>query len=208
MATTEDTDKEADETFTVSLSTQTQNTNVTATDTATGTILDDDTPPPAKPDAPTVTVHSSTSLSVSWTAPSGVTVTDYNVRYRAGSSGNFTDAGYDGTGTSMTLYGLAQETLYEVQVQASNRGGQSPWSDSGTATTPRFTATLSVWDADIAETGDTEGGFQLDFANIPQGPRILESVFSPPPSPQPPGKAHSQLGQVRRRLLRRQGAGG
>ncbi len=178
VATTEDTDEEEDETFTVSMSASgvSETVTVRATDTATGTIRDDDTQL-GRPDAPTVTVHSSTSLSVSWTAPSGATVTDYNVQYRAGNNGSFTDAGYDGTGTSMTLYGLAQETLYEVQVQASNEGGTGSWSNSGTATTSRFTATLSVWDATIAEVGDTEGGFQIDFNNIPQGPGYAKLCF-------------------------------
>ena len=176
MATTEDADAESDETFTVGLSVSGTTLPVTATDTATGTITNQE-PPPGKPDAPAVTVHSSTSLSVSWTAPGGATVTDYNVRYRAGTSGDFTDAGYDGTGTSTTLYGLAQETLYEVQVQASNGGATSPWSEPGTATTPRFTATLSVWDASIAEVGDTTGGFQIDFNNIPQGPGYPNLCF-------------------------------
>ena len=92
VATTEDADLETDETFTVRLSVSGTSLPVTATDTATGTITNKE-PPPGKPDAPAVTVHSSTSLSVSWTAPGGATVTDYNVQYRAGTSGAFTDAG-------------------------------------------------------------------------------------------------------------------
>ena len=129
---------------------------------------------PAKPATPTVTVHSSTSLSVSWTAPtSNPAVTDYDVQYRVGTTGDFTDAGYDGAGTGTTLYGLAQVTSYQVQVRARNGDGSSdigPWSDSGSATTARFSATLTVSDANIAEVGDTRGTFKLEIRNIPQSP--------------------------------------
>ena len=81
--------------------------------------------PPAKPDAPTVAAATWNSLTVAWTAPAntGPAITDYDVQYRAGNSGSFTDANYDSTETSTTLTGLTPNTGYEVQVQATNEGG-------------------------------------------------------------------------------------
>ena len=95
--------------------------------------------PPAKPAAPTVAAidGSPTSLTVSWTVPAntGPAITDYDVQYRAGNSGSFTDANYDGIDLSTTLTGLTPNTGYEVQVRAKNEEGTSAWSDSGSGMT-------------------------------------------------------------------------
>ena len=103
------------------------------------TITVTDVPPPGKPAVPTVTGADATptALSVSWTAPTntGPAITDYDVRYRKGTTGNFTDAGYTGTTTSTTLTELTAGTSYQVQVRAINAEGNSPWSDAGTGTT-------------------------------------------------------------------------
>ena len=86
--------------------------------------------PPAKPAAPTVTAVTATptSLNVSWTAPenTGPAITDYDVQYRTGTTGAFTDANYDGTTTSTTLTGLTVGTTYDVQVRAKNTEGDGP----------------------------------------------------------------------------------
>ena len=122
---------------------------------------------PGKPDAPTVTASGSDALSVTWTVPAntGPAITDYDVQYRVGSSGGFTDAGYDGTDLSTTISGLSASTTYEVQVRATNDEGTGEWSDSGsrstsaaapTNTSPTFdegeTATRSVAENSPAET--------------------------------------------------------
>ena len=139
----------------------------TATQTLTVTVTDADEPPSA-PAAPTVTGPNATpaQLSVSWTAPTNTgkpPISDYDVQYRAGTTGNFTDAGYTGTGTSTTLTGLTQGTAYQVQVRAKNAEGTSAWSASGTATTaansaPAFsssTTTFSVAENSTAVTTAT-----------------------------------------------------
>ena len=137
--------------------------------------------PPAKPAAPTVTAVAATptSLDVSWTAPgnTGPAITDYDVQYRAGTTGAFTDANYDGTPTSTTLTGLTVGTTYHVQVLARNTEGTGPWSDSGSAATatdaaPTFTssATFAVVEnttavgtviATDANSGDSVTGYEI-----------------------------------------------
>ena len=137
--------------------------------------------PPGKPAAPTVTAVAATPtrLDVSWTAPgnTGPAITDYDVQYRAGTTGAFTDANYDGTPTSTTLTGLTVGTTYHVQVRARNTEGIGPWSDSGSAATatdaaPTFTSseTFSVVEnttavgtviATDANSGDSVTGYSI-----------------------------------------------
>ena len=107
----------------------------TATQTLTITVTN--VPAPGKPAAPTVTVASHTSLDVNWTAPTntGPDIDEYNVQYRAGTTGRFTDANYTGTATNTTLTGLAAGTSYQVQVRARSPEGEGPWSDASAATT-------------------------------------------------------------------------
>ena len=61
--------------------------------------------PPSAPSAPTVeaTMGSTTSLDVSWDEPvnTGPAITDYDVQYRAGSSGGFRDWPHAGTVTTL-----------------------------------------------------------------------------------------------------------
>ncbi len=104
--------------------------------TFTITVTDEDGEAPGKPDAPTVSESTLTTLKVAWTAPAnkGPAISDYDVQYRTG-TGSFTDANYAGTGTSTTLTGLATGTTYQVQVRAKNAEGTSPWSASGEGTT-------------------------------------------------------------------------
>ena len=95
---------------------------------------------PEAPDAPTVTATagSTTSLDVSWTAPSSdAAIADYDVQYRAGSTGGFTSWSHDGDDTSTVITGLADGTSYEVQVRAQNSEGPGDWSASGIGTTSR-----------------------------------------------------------------------
>ena len=137
--------------------------------------------PPAKPAIPTVTAVTATptSLNVSWTAPenTGPAITDYDVQYRAGTTGAFTDANYEGTTTSTTLTGLTVGTTYDVQVRARNTEGDGPWSNSRSAATatdaaPTFTsaATFAVVEnttavgtviATDANSGDSVTGYTI-----------------------------------------------
>ena len=114
--------------------------------------------PPARPAAPSVSsvAGSTTSLSVMWTAPAntGPAIDNYDLQYRQGTSGSWTNGPQNVSGTSATISGLTANTLYEVQVLATNAEGNSPWSPSGSGQTnaagnsaptfPSSTATRSV----------------------------------------------------------------
>ncbi|HEX4292112.1 MAG TPA: glycoside hydrolase family 18 protein [Trebonia sp.] len=82
---------------------------------------------PAAPSGLTVTGSTSSSVSLSWTAPSG-TVTGYHVAEDGSQVATV-------TGTSDTVTGLAASTGYTFTVSAYNSGGQSAASNSVSATT-------------------------------------------------------------------------
>ncbi len=147
--------------------------------------LTDVNEPPSAPARPTVTAPpgSSTSLAVSWAAPSNAgkpAITGYDLQYRAGTSGAFTDGPQDVTGTSATIPNLAANTAYQVQVRAVNDEGDGAWSPSGSGTTgntaPVFTdATLTF---SIAEntTGVTDVGTAVPAASDADGDTLTYTL--------------------------------
>ena len=113
------------------------------------------------PDAvaqPTVSpvTGSHTSLDVTWTAPytGSEAITDYDVQYRRGGSGSWTDAQYDGTGTSTTLTGLSAGESYQVQVRATNDLGTGAWSLAGTGTVPHDPSDATLRDLTLTDADD------------------------------------------------------
>ena len=128
--------------------------------------------PPLAPVAVTVAFEPPTSLRVSWEAPDNSgrpAITDYDVRYRVAGSDTFSDAAHDGTGLSTTLTNLIANTIYEVQVRASNDEGAGPWSPAVRGSTvanqapsgqPTIMGRAQVWDtlrADIDSIMDGDG---------------------------------------------------
>ncbi len=109
----------------------------TATQAITVTVRDDDTEAPGAPDAPNVSAASASSLSVTWPAPDndGPEIDDYDVRYRAGTSGDWTAKSHRGTATTATFTSLSENTSYQVQVRATNDEGTGAWSAPGSGTT-------------------------------------------------------------------------
>ena len=108
------------------------------TDTVSVTInLIDITEPPLKPNPPSVSsvAGSTTSLLVTWTAPENTgrpDIANYDLQYREGTSGNWTDGPQNITGTSATITNLtAAPTAYQVQVRATNNEGDGEWSPPG-----------------------------------------------------------------------------
>ena len=94
--------------------------------------------PPARPAAPSVSsvAGSTTSLSVMWTAPAntGPAIDTYDLRYRQGTSGSWTNGPQNVSGLSATITGLGAGS-YQVQVLATNADGDSPWSPPGSGQT-------------------------------------------------------------------------
>ena len=112
-------------------------------------VNDNNTEAPQAPSEPTVTgtLGSTTSLDVSWTAPTNTGRPDidtYNLRYRVGNNGSWTDGPQDVTGTSATIGNLASDTSYRVQVQAISHEGNSGWSPRGDGQTNAQTADASL----------------------------------------------------------------
>ena len=107
--------------------------------------------PPAAPTITAVTGVSTTSVTVTWTAPTDTgaeAITDYDLRYYEGSA-EPTDAadwieagetgGHDhiGTATTATITGLGEGTTYQFQVRAEGEG-EGAWSatESGATIDP------------------------------------------------------------------------
>ena len=104
--------------------------------------------PPSAPATPSVSAvsGSTTSLSVSWAAPANAgkpAIASYDVQYRAGTSGSWSDGPENVTATTATVTGLVADTLYEARVRATNAEGDSGWSSppgSGRTSAPGTSA--------------------------------------------------------------------
>ena len=120
--------------------------------------------PPAAPEVPTVTGASTTSVTVTWTAPDTTgrpAVTDYDVQYRASGDTAWIDAGYDGTGTTTMIASLGVATTYEVQVRARNDEGTGDWSATGQGATlvpPNFPPVFTDQPTSLAVAENSAGG--------------------------------------------------
>ena len=88
---------------------------------------------------------STTGLDVSWQAPGNTTIVSYDVQYREGDSGSFTDGPQDvtGTSTSTSIPGLMMNTSYQVQVRATSAAVVSEWSPNGRGWTHAPEATVA-----------------------------------------------------------------
>ena len=151
--------------------------------------------PPSQPAAPEVSRAGRTGLAVAWAAPDnqGPEITDYDVRYREG-GGEFRDAGYNGTSTSVALDGLMLGTRYEVQVRAINAEGISPWSESGQGETgealptPEPGQTPAPGLTPEAEAGTGPAGTPVPTAAPAAGPTATvtpDHTGTPVPTPTP-----------------------
>ncbi len=127
---------------------------------------------PVAPAAPTVSAVplQPDRLAVRWTAPATTGIIDYDVRYYKGSADPANEAdwieagetgGHDhaGTLTQATITGLDPVSTYRVQVRATNAGGISAWSASGSG---RTEAPVGAWGSSMQElvgnTGKAVGG--------------------------------------------------
>ena len=123
--------------------------------------LTDVNEPPETPAAPVVSTDSEMSLSVNWSErvyTDRPPITSYDLRYRRGTSGGWTDGPQAESGTSTTITGLKGGTSYQVQLRATNDEGDSPWSPSGSGRTnvaendpPEFTGLVPQLSFDESE---------------------------------------------------------
>ena len=121
---------------------------------------------PLAPETPTVRGAGATSLFVSWPEPDSTgrpEIEGYDVRYRAGTGGAWTEGPQDVTARGTHIRDLAEDTSYQVQVRAQNSDGEGPWSGTagartyatGTQTGVLLDTTLMV--ADLRRQGDIMG---------------------------------------------------
>ena len=96
---------------------------------------------------------------MTWTAPANPgkpAISGYDLRYRAGTGGSWTDGPQNRTGASASIASLTAGTSYQVQVRATNAEGDGPWSASGSGST----GTSSNTAPDAPRSLTAEGGNQ------------------------------------------------
>ena len=117
--------------------------------------------PPLAPAAPVVTAvpGSTTSLDVSWSAPSNTGRPDietYDLQYGPGMDGPWTDGPQGVTGTSASIGSLMPGPPYYVRVRATNADGDGDWSPPRSGTTNRPPNLVPAFAADSAARSFTE----------------------------------------------------
>ena len=117
--------------------------------------------PPLAPAAPVVTAvpGSTTSLDVSWSAPSNAgrpAIESYDLQYGPGMDGPWTDGPQGVTGTSASIGSLMPGPPYYVRVRATNADGDGDWSPPGSGTTNRPPNLAPAFAADSAARSFTE----------------------------------------------------
>jgi len=127
---------------------------------------------PSAPAAPTIQLGNA-QLTVTWSAPAdgGSPITGYTVRYKLVSATAWTEQA--ASGSPATISGLTNGSEYEVQVRASNNGGDGPYSASGTGiprtipSTPAAPA-LAVGDSQLTVSWDApaDGGSPILGYNV------------------------------------------
>ena len=123
---------------------------------------------PARPATPTVaaTANTTDSVDVGWAKPAlngGPEIVGYLLQHRVAVTGAWIGTTPPGTGTMATIDGLAEDTLYEVQVKALNGETPSDWSiagegrtGSGTNSAPTFDDGASTTRAVAENTGPNQ----------------------------------------------------
>ena len=150
---------------------------------------------PSKPAAPTVEMveddpetsddESTMMLKVSWVAPdtAGPAIDDYDVEYRAGTTGTFMDGPQGVAGTSTTIDSLDANTSYQVRVKANSDDEQdSLWSLTGTGKTnpvnnaPEFSTATLTWTVDENTPAGRNIGSQIRANDTDSGDTLTYSL--------------------------------
>ena len=107
----------------------------------------------------TATAGSTTSLDVSWSAPSNAgrpDIESYDLQYGPGMDGPWTDGPQGVTGTGASIGSLMPGSPYYVRVRATNADGDGDWSPPGSGTTNRPPNLAPAFAADSAARSFTE----------------------------------------------------
>ena len=110
---------------------------------------------PSKMSKPSLTAGDA-QIAVSWTAPAnnGATITSYDIEYRQGRDGSWTEITTGNANTSYTITQLTNSQLYEVRVRATNSAGDGPWSSESDATPVRTLTAPAKMDIPSVTGGD------------------------------------------------------
>ena len=183
----DDADADNDYHLTVTATGGTGDRAMTATQEITVTVTDA-LEPPSAPDAPAVTAvdDNIARLTVDWTAPDNTgrpAIESYDLRYRKGSSGGWTDGPQDRTATVADIDGLETGSEYQVQVRATNDEGDGDWSESG-AGIPGAGVTLAITlsldlDERVTVTGSGVAQVREDFGPVRIGLRAETNGVRP-----------------------------
>ena len=118
-------------------------TNAASATKAITVTVTDATEAPGKPDAPRVGALAGTvgAVGVIWTAPAntGPPIDGYDLQWRAGTTGSWTDGPEGWNGTLAEIHGLAGDTAHQVRVRATHDEGDGTWSDPGDGTSTSAT---------------------------------------------------------------------
>ena len=114
-------------------------------------------------------------IGVTWTPPDngGVAISDYDVEYRTGSSGDFATHPHTGASTTATITGLTNRTEYQVRVRATNDVGTGDWSPTASAR-PQATPTTATFGLS-ADNQDFAAAVETSVV-IHDGYRCLQSL--------------------------------
>ena len=91
---------------------------------------------PGAPDPPTLT-SGDQQISVSWLEPAdngGSAIDDYDVEWRQGTEGDWTELNHTGVARSAVITGLTNGQEYQVRVRASNSVASGNWSGTSQST--------------------------------------------------------------------------
>ena len=125
-----DHEEKASYALTVTVSDDTVNVSIGVT----VNVTNDANEPPIAPAAPGAAADGVSVLDVAWSAPANTgrpPIASYDLQYRAGASGSWTNGPQDVTRLNAEITGLTQDTLYQVRVRATNADGDGAWSLPG-----------------------------------------------------------------------------